>query len=70
MEENKEAPKRRQRRSPKGEFGEVVPTELPLANEKLDYKVKPKINSSADAGKYSKKPKVRPTFGCARTIEH
>ena len=42
------------------------PTEVESAlPKKKDYSVKQKIGgpSSADAGKYGKKPKTRPTFG-------
>ena len=31
--------------------------------KKKDYGVKPKVSPKSSAGKYSKKPEVRPTFG-------
>lgn len=40
------------------------PTEVVSALPKTkDYSVKPKVGPSGDAGRYSKKQSVRPTFG-------
>jgi hypothetical protein len=47
-----------------------VPTEVEAALPKeKDYSVKPKVEgtSGSSAGKYSKRPKTRPTFGSVTT---
>ena len=69
-------PQRRRARKPDGQFKGNDPTtpvneawepvELETSLPKPDkYSVKKKVEkqTSADAGKYSSKPKVRPTFG-------
>jgi len=41
-----------------------VATEVEASIEKdIDYTIKPTIKPSGDAGTYSQKPKVRPSFG-------
>lgn len=47
------------------EAWEPTPIEESLPKKENKYKVKPRVGgtSQASAGKYSKKPKVRPTFG-------
>lgn len=45
------------------------PVELSPKKENK-YKVKPKVNGSADGGKYSKKPAIRPTFGSVTTTSY
>lgn len=51
------------------ETGEAwVPTEVETTLEKdIDYTIKPTIKPSGDAGTYSQKPKVRPSFGNVTT---
>ena len=48
------------------------PTEVSQAlPKKSKYQIKPKVNTSnKTAGKYSKKPTVRPTFGKVTTTQH
>ena len=68
-ETNPQTPKKpqrkpRQARSPKGTFETgVEPTPVEQALPKKDYSVKPKVTPAGNGGKYSQKPKVRPTFG-------
>jgi len=76
------APKRRRARKPDGQYKadnpDTVTNEAWLPVEAVDalvdkpvgkYDVKPRIIGTSDdtAGKYSKKPKVRPTFGGVTT---
>jgi hypothetical protein len=51
------------------ETGEAwVPTEVEASLEKeVDYTIKPTVKPSGDAGTYSQKPKVRPSFGNVTT---
>ena len=70
-------PTRRRARKPDGtyqgnnpatetnEAWEPVEIQDSVGEKKVDYSVKQKVDgtSNASAGKYSKKPKVRPTFG-------
>jgi hypothetical protein len=51
------------------ETGEAwVPTEVEASLDKdIDYSIKPTIKPSGDAGTYSQKPKVRPSFGNVTT---
>lgn len=51
------------------ETGEAwVPTEVEASLDKdIDYSIKPTIRPSGDAGTYSQKPKVRPSFGNVTT---
>jgi len=53
------------------EAWEPVEAESALPKEK-DYKIKAKIEgpSSPTSGKYSKKPKIRPTFGTITTTNY
>ena len=73
MTEPKKAPRRRRARKADGKFQADNPsTEVNEAWEpievadtlpKKDYSIKPKVKPQANGGKYSKAPKVRPTFG-------
>ena len=57
-------PRPKQARSPEGKFETgVEPTPVEQALPKKDYSIKPSIKPKGDAGKYTQKPKVRPTFG-------
>ena len=81
MEPKKKSPRKRARKADgkfKGdnpltpEVNEAwEPTEvsegLPKTN---NYKVQPKIKTSFDAGKYSTKQSIRPTFGKVKTKKH
>lgn len=51
------------------ETGEAwIPTEVEASMEKeIDYSIKPTIRPSGDAGAYSRKPKIRPSFGNVTT---
>ena len=72
-------PKRRRARKPDGKFqGDNPnttaneawePTDVAPTKKKVDHSVKPKVSgvSKNTAGKYSKKDKVRPTFGTVYT---
>jgi large exoprotein involved in heme utilization and adhesion len=45
-----------------------VPTEVEASLEKdVDYTIKPTVKPSGDAGTYSQKPKIRPSFGNVTT---
>ena len=81
MTNSNPAPKRRRARKPDGKFKGDNPA-TPDLNEaweptgieaalpkKNAYEVKPKVSGTSQdtAGKYSKKPKVKPTFGKAHT---
>jgi len=69
----KPSPRRKRARKPDGKFvadnpnTEVneawEPVEVEDALPKKDYSIKPKVGPKGNAGKYSKAPKVRPTFG-------
>ena len=77
MTDKKPRPARRRARKPDGQYKGDDPTTSvneawdPVevqegAGEKtVDYTITPKISSTSEptAGKYSKKPKIRPTFG-------
>lgn len=75
---NQAASKRRRARKPSGEFKgndpstpnvneawEPTPIEDALSTNEVTYGVKQKVEgtSKSTAGKYSKKDKIRPTFG-------
>lgn len=49
-----------------GEAWEPIESETAL-NKDIKYQIQPKIRPSGDAGPYSHKPKVRPTFGSVTT---
>ena len=81
MTNSNPAPKRRRARKPDGKFQGDNPA-TPELNEaweptgieaalpkKNPYEVKPKVSGTSQdtAGKYSKKAKVKPTFGKAHT---
>ena len=53
------------------EAWEAEETEAGLPKE-IDYSIKPKIEgpSGPNAGKYSKQPKVRPTFGKVSSVSY
>ena len=55
--------------TPGNEAWEPVEVMDSLQEKKVKYEVKPKVGgtSGASAGKYSKKPKIRPTFGKVTT---
>lgn len=46
------------------------PVEVEEALPKKDYSIKPKVKPQASAGKYSKAPTVRPTFGSVTSTSH
>ena len=75
---NKKPSRRKRARKPDGTYqGNDPTTEVNEAWEPVDiapelpkenkYAVKPKVTQSGDAGKYSKKPKVRPGLGKVTT---
>lgn len=43
-----------------------------VSEKAVDYSVKPKVSTISDntAGKYSKQPKIRPTFGNVTSTSH
>jgi len=43
-----------------------------VAEKEVDYSVKPKVSTISDntAGKYSKQPKIRPTFGNVTSVSN
>jgi len=75
MTEQPKKPARRRARKPDGKFQgdnpatpEIneawEPTEMEEAlPKKNDYAIKPKVKPTGEAGPYSKKPGIRPTFG-------
>ncbi len=80
-QEKQEQQPRRRARTPKGQFdgsnqlnGAWEPTEIAevVKEKEVKYEVKTKIDGSSNstAGKYSKKSKVRPTFGKVTTTFH
>ena len=82
MTNSNPAPKRRRARKPDGKFQgdnpatpnlneawEPAGIEAALPKKKNPYEVKPKVGGTSQdtAGKYKKKPKVKPTFGQVHT---
>ena len=80
-EPKKSQPRRKRARNGDGQFKADNPdTQVNEAWEpvevadvlpkKRDYSVKPKVGPKGSAGKYSKKPKIRPTFGNVTSTSH
>jgi len=76
----KPRPARRRARKPDGQFKGDNPTtdvneawepvEVTEALPKKDYSIKPRVKPQGDGGKYSKAPKVKPTFGKVTSTSH
>ena len=58
--------------TPHNEAWEAIDISTDIDSPKVKYTIKPKVagTSEASAGKYSKKPKVRATFGTTTTNYH
>ena len=76
--DNNSKPQRRRARKPDGKYKgdaglneawEATPVDRALSDNSVEYSIKPKVSgpSKSTAGKYSKKDKVRPTFGSVTT---
>lgn len=84
MTDSKPAPKRNRARkvdgsfksdnpaTPHNEAWEAIDISTDIDEPKVKYTIKPRVGgtSEASAGKYSKKAKVRPTFGTTTTNYH
>lgn len=81
--QRKPRPARRRARKPDGQYKgdnpatpelneawEPTEVEAALPKKESKYEVKPKIKPQGNAGKYSKKPAIRPTFGNVTSTSH
>ena len=46
------------------------PVEVAAELPKKDYSIKPRVKPKGNGGKYSEKPKVRPTFGTVYSVSN